>query len=139
MKVKIGSGVEKREIYIGEKGDFILLRTRLGHGYSFAKLEDVVDIKDRHFGRPVPHIKFDGDSYLLAFSQVMGFELPIFTKRHDNHSGKKPGYFDATVLEEVVPGLDNISAYLKGHKDRRYIGHANLIRKVAEAQKRNPT
>ncbi len=149
MKIKLNKKrtTKQEEIEIGERGDFILIKSKL-RTYVFGKLERTAKSLEVKWKNPPvegvypplqvrkgPLVSFKGDSYGLGFIDIMGAEIPTLKKRplKDFGAGK---YFDIRLIDDVVSGLDNIVAYLESQPDQRYRGHADLIRRIAEAQSR---
>ena len=115
---------------IGRRGDFILIRSRGRRNYSFGRLEGITYEGD------VPTIELKEDSYALETKKVFGAEFYSFRKRPKIGAYRHCKYFDSRIIEEVISGIDNIITFLENHPDKRYRGHADLIRKIAEAQKK---
>ena len=115
---------------IGRRGDFILIRSRGRRNYTFGRLEGITYEGD------VPTIELKGDSYSFDTKKVFGVEFYNFRKRPQIGAYRPCKYFDSRIIEEVISGIDNILTFLENHPDKRYSGHANLIRKIAEAQNR---
>lgn len=130
---------EKREIEIGEKGDFILIRARGSETYAFGKLENVINHDDSH-GNPTSSIKFDGDSYLFRSNNIFGIDIPFFFKRTDQPGYKRyeyarACYFNVDLVEEAVSGVDDIITYLKKHPQEDQRKYADLVKRIKNAQK----
>lgn len=133
MKVKIGSNNERKEVDL-EIGELVLLKVRIRHSYTLARLEEVVEINTRYFNQPVPHLKFSGDSYLLSFVNVMGTEVPNFSRRQEHYQGDKTGLFDTRTLEDAISGKENIISYLE-RQGNRYREHAKVIKTIDDRKK----
>ena len=147
MKVK----TTYKEVEIGKKGDLILIRAHGKENYSFGKLEGIIEEEkptkstaSRAFGQltgntvNVQYIEFIGDSYRFGSINVIGMEFPYFIMRTKKRFGSVDSsrYFDVRTIEEVVSGIDNIYTHLKNLPDKKYHAHADLIRKIAEKQKK---
>ncbi len=129
---------EKREIEIGEKGDFILIRAKGRETYTFGRLEGVINHPDNH-GNMVSSIKFDGDSYHFRSNLIFGAEFSFFTKRTDQSNSQRfdylrSCYFNVDLVEEVVSGIDNIIAHLKSHPQKDKRKYAGLVRRIKDTQ-----
>ena len=123
---------EKREIEIGEKGDFILIRAAGRDVYTFGKLEGVVKHPDNH-GNVVFSIKFDGESYLFRSQNVFGKEFAFFDARKNKSYYRDSHLFDTESVEEVVSGIDNIITYLENHPQEDKRKYADLIKRIRDS------
>ena len=129
MKIKTTRKIqEEREVEVGEIGNLILVQLDL-KGYRFGKLKGIG--KSRMWNsKGKPTIEFKGDSYNLSFNRVMGVDFPSFYPRQED------AYILSRSVRNVFVGLDSIISHLGSVEDSRYKGHADLIRKIAAAQRK---
>jgi len=98
---------------------YILMQAKSGYGgYNFGKLREVVNLGI------AKTIHFEGHSYALSFVDVFGVEFPVFHRRFQSLG------YTINNLDGIVEGLENIISFLEDHSDRKYKGHADMIRKI---------
>ena len=115
MKVTLKRKVEREEVSLGNKGDFVLIQFRGKNSYRFGKLEDTI--------KQVGHFK--GNSYYLHNEIIFGEEVPNFTK-HSHGYGTNS--FNRKFIEKIFVGKDEIIKELS--KDKRYEQHIKYIQRM---------
>ena len=117
------------------RGDYILIKVKGKDNYTFGIFEEIAESMDSE-NRPIFRLKFEGDSYVLISANVLGTEVPGFAPRYDAIVRKKSRYFGVRNIEAVVSGAENIVRFLQRQENKRYKGHADLIRKIAKNKKK---
>ena len=122
---------EKREIEMGNKGDFVLVESK-GRHLVLGKFDEIIHIKNPKHNYDMEYISFLDTLYTLSFvDSYNGIKIPVFSpnnmKPSFSHNKPKINCYNLKTLKDIVFGKENIINYLNKREEGKYKSHTSLL------------